>query len=76
MWYHLSMDTLRYRDTRGLDGGRPPFSEVVVKGIADGAALPYEEVLVLNSFVDSMLTLRSITFFRTPAIALSQANCP
>jgi hypothetical protein len=34
-----------------------------MKGIADGAGLPYEEVLILNTFVDSMLTLRSITLF-------------
>lgn len=34
-----------------------------MKGIADGAGLPYEKVLILNTFVDSMLTLRSITFF-------------
>lgn len=34
-----------------------------MKGIADGAGLTYEKVLILNTFLDSMLTLRSITFF-------------
>lgn len=34
-----------------------------IHGIADGAGLPYEEVLILNTFLDTMLALRSITFF-------------
>jgi hypothetical protein len=34
-----------------------------MRGIADGAGLPYEEILVLNTFLDSMLALRAITMF-------------
>ncbi|MBI5524710.1 MAG: hypothetical protein HY897_00085 [Deltaproteobacteria bacterium] len=32
-------------------------------GIADGAGLPFEKVLVLNTFLDTMLGFRSMTFF-------------
>ena len=32
-------------------------------GIADGAQLPYEQILLLNTFVDSTLAARSITYF-------------
>jgi hypothetical protein len=34
-----------------------------MRGIADGAGLPYEKVLVLNTFLDTMLGFRSMTFF-------------
>jgi hypothetical protein len=34
-----------------------------MQGIADGSGVPYEEILILNTFVDTMLTFRSITFF-------------
>ncbi len=45
MCYHPVMDHLRYRDTRGLDSSRPPFSEVLVKGIAAGGGLYVPERL-------------------------------
>lgn len=45
MCYHEKVNTLRYRDTRGLDTRRPVFSEVVVKGIADGGGLYVPETL-------------------------------
>jgi hypothetical protein len=32
-------------------------------GIADGAGMPFEKILILNTFVDTMLAFRSITFF-------------
>lgn len=34
-----------------------------MRGIADGADMPYEEILILNTFLDTMLAFRSITFF-------------
>ncbi|MBM4319114.1 MAG: hypothetical protein FJ125_03940 [Deltaproteobacteria bacterium] len=34
-----------------------------MRGIADGAALPFEHVLVMNTFLDTMFALRSVTFF-------------
>ena len=34
-----------------------------MRGIADGSGLPYEKILILNTFVDTMLAFRSITFF-------------
>ncbi len=33
-----------------------------MQGVADGAGLPFEQILVLNTFVDSLLSMRSITF--------------
>ncbi len=32
-------------------------------GIADGARLPYDDVLVLNTFLDTLLGFRAMTFF-------------
>jgi hypothetical protein len=32
-------------------------------GIADGSGMPFEKILILNTFVDTMLAFRSITFF-------------
>ena len=32
-------------------------------GIADGSGIPYEDILVLNTFVDTMLGFRGMTFF-------------
>ncbi len=34
-----------------------------MRGIADGAGMSYEEVLILNTFVDTMLGFRGMTFF-------------
>ena len=34
-----------------------------MQGVADGAGLPYEQILLLNTFLDSMLAMRAITFF-------------
>lgn len=34
-----------------------------MRGIADGAGLPYDEILLLNTFMDSLFNMRSITFF-------------
>jgi hypothetical protein len=49
-----------------------------MRGVADGAGLPYAQILVLNTFLDSLLALRSITFFlrglHAPRIARVQAG--
>jgi hypothetical protein len=34
-----------------------------MQGVADGAGLPFEQILILNTYVDTMMALRSITFF-------------
>ena len=34
-----------------------------MQGIADGANLPYEDILILNTFMDTMLGFRGMTFF-------------
>ncbi len=39
------MSIIRYQDTRGLDPGRPLFTDVVVKGIARGGGLYVPEAL-------------------------------
>lgn len=40
-----------------------------LQGISDGSGLPYEDVLVLNTFVDTVLSVRAIAY----ALKLSQA---
>ena len=43
-----------------------------LRGVAEGADVPYEDMLVLNTFIDSILGLRSVVFFidrtRSPVI--------
>ncbi|RME19263.1 MAG: hypothetical protein D6806_18645 [Deltaproteobacteria bacterium] len=34
-----------------------------MRGIADGAGVPFEQILIMNTFVDTMLAFRSVTFF-------------
>jgi len=34
-----------------------------IQGISDGSGMPYDEILVLNTFLDTMLAFRAITFF-------------
>ncbi len=34
-----------------------------MQGIADGAKLPFEQVLIINTLLDNMMSMRSITFF-------------
>ena len=34
-----------------------------MQGVADGAGVPLEEILILNTFVDTLLGFRSITYF-------------
>ncbi len=34
-----------------------------MQGIADGAELPFDEILILNTFFDTLMGFRSITFF-------------
>lgn len=34
-----------------------------MQGIADGAGLPFEKVLILNTFFDTLLAFRSITYY-------------
>ena len=34
-----------------------------LKGLRDGSGMPFEQLLVLNTFVDTMLPFRSVTFF-------------
>jgi hypothetical protein len=41
----------------------PPEYLEELHGVADGAGFPFEKVLILNTFVDTLLGFRSITFF-------------
>lgn len=45
-----------------LEQTHPEFIEEM-RGIADGAGVPFEQVLIMNTFVDTMLAFRSVTFF-------------
>ena len=46
------MGAMRYLDTRSLDAGEPPFTEVVVRGIADGGGLYVPEKIPRLSLAD------------------------
>lgn len=54
---------LLLQSARSMEPLIPPELLEEMHGVADGAALPYEEILVLNTFLDSMLAMRAITFF-------------
>lgn len=54
---------LLLQSARAMEPLIPEDAREEMRGIADGAGLPYEEILVLNTFVDSMLSLRAITMF-------------
>lgn len=54
---------LLLQSARAMEPLIPDDAREEMQGIADGAGLPYEEVLVLNTFLDSMLALRAITMF-------------
>ena len=76
------MDAMKYRDTREADAGRPLFSEVVVKGIADGGGLYVPESLPAID-VDGIVSLasmpyheRAATVFRTPGTSLGEDWSP
>jgi len=45
-----------------LKDSHPEYAEEM-RGIADGANIPFERILVLNTFVDTMLAFRSVTLF-------------
>ncbi len=54
---------------KGIEASLPSEAREEMKGIADGSGLPYEDVLVLNTFTDSVLAVRGIAL----AIRLSRA---
>lgn len=45
-----------------LKDSHPEYAEEM-RGIADGSGIPFERILVLNTFVDTMLAFRSVTLF-------------
>ena len=48
---------------RSLEGYLLPAEKEELQGIAEGAGVPYDDVLVLNTFLDTTLAARSITYF-------------
>ena len=51
-------------DGNPIEGaGIPADAQQEMQGIADGSGVPYEDILVLNTFLDTMLSFRAITFF-------------
>jgi len=59
-------DHIAYRDTRGASDARPPFSEVVVKGIAPGGGLFVPERLPKLD-LDDILALGEIPYWQRAA---------
>ncbi len=45
-----------------LEDEHPEYVEEM-QGVADGSGIDYDKILVLNTFVDTMLAFRSVTFF-------------
>lgn len=54
---------LMLQAAQGIEPDLPEEYVEEMHGIADGAGLPYEEILIFNTFVETMLSLRAITFF-------------
>lgn len=54
---------LMLQSARAMEPFIPDDALDEMHGVADGAGLPYDEILVLNTFLDAMLTLRSLTVF-------------
>jgi hypothetical protein len=55
---------------KSLESFMPADFRDELRGIADGSGLPYDDVLVLNTFVDTTLAARAVTYF------LHQAQAP
>jgi len=60
----------QFSDRLLLESGRhlfdnyvPPELQQEMQGVADGSGLPLDEIIVLNTFVDTMLAFRSVVAF-------------
>jgi len=53
-----------------LERGIPRAIRDELKGISDGSGLPYDDVLILNTFVDTVMAVRAVT------AAIKQAKAP
>ena len=65
------MKTTMYHDTRGLDGGRKPFSEVLVRGIAPGGGL-YVPVELPSLSLEEILVFASWPYWRRAAAVFTR----
>ncbi|MBM4395767.1 MAG: hypothetical protein FJ087_08760 [Deltaproteobacteria bacterium] len=54
---------LLVRSGRSLAGSIPEPYLDEMRGIADGSGVPYDRILLLNTFMDSLFNMRAITFF-------------
>ncbi|MBI2889817.1 MAG: hypothetical protein HYY13_03425 [Nitrospirae bacterium] len=61
---------LLVQSATNLSASIPPAYLEEIRGVADGAGMPYEEILFFNTFVDTLMGLRSISYF------LEFANAP
>ena len=53
-----------------LERGIPRAIRDELRGISDGSGLPYDDVLILNTFVDTVMAVRAVT------AAINQAKAP
>lgn len=64
---------LMLESARNMEKDIPDTYVKEMHGIADGSGIPYDDILVLNTFIDTMLGFRSMTFFirgiQAPTIA-------
>ncbi|MFA6034422.1 MAG: hypothetical protein WC889_16095, partial [Myxococcota bacterium] len=54
---------LMLQSGRSLEKSIPAEYIEEMKGISDGSGVPYDTILVLNTFLDTMLNFRSLTFY-------------
>jgi hypothetical protein len=59
--YEMLLQSGRHLEEQ-LEQEYPEYVEEM-RGIADGSGVDYDKILILNTFVDTMLAFRSITFF-------------
>jgi hypothetical protein len=59
--YQMLLQSGRHLEAQ-LKEEYPEFVEEM-QGLADGSGVDYDKILVLNTFVDTMLAFRSVTFF-------------
>jgi hypothetical protein len=63
-----------------LEKSIPPGMVEEMHGVADGAGVPYEQVLLLNTFVDAVLGARAVTLYlrqtQSPVITLVEVLPP
>lgn len=54
---------LMLESAKHMEPDIPPEYLEEMRGISDGSGVPYDDILILNTFIDTMLGFRAMTFF-------------